>query len=321
LKIRSGSVVVLAPAINSVTATSPNEMIAAKIAQIFDMAGVPKGLVNAVSGSGGVIGDILVSHPKVNMITFTGSTEVGRHINTQGSAAFKKIALEMGGKSSMIVLKDVDVAQAAATAAFGIFFHSGQVCMANSRIVVESEIYDAFVEELKKAAEAFPIGSADNKDSFIGPIITAKQVEKIDAHVKDAVAKGARLITGGTYSGQFYVPTILTDVTPSMMMYYEETFGPVVAVYKADSLEAAIELANDTSYGLSGSVLGKDITRCLKAAHEMETGMVHINDAAIYAEENCPFGGVKESGTGREGGKYSIEEFTEYKWITVNMPQ
>ena len=229
--------------------SSETPVAAYLIAELLFKAGVPAGLVNAVSGSGSSIGDTLVTHPKVSMITFTGSTEVGRHINQMASQSFKKVCLEMGGKSPMIILKDADVDRAAKKAAFGIFWHQGQVCMANSRIIVERQIYDRFIEKLKNEAERLKIGSAKERDVDIGPIITKKQVATIDEHVQEAVGKGAEIVTGGTFSNLFYTPTILLDVRQNMKVYKEETFGPVACVYKADSADEAVRLANDTPYG------------------------------------------------------------------------
>lgn len=291
--------------------------IAYKIAGLLAEAGVPAGLVNAVSGRGAQIGDALVTHPKIAMVTFTGSTEVGRHINKLASEHFKKVSLEMGGKSPLIVLKDADIDYAVNAATFGIFFHQGEICMVNSRIIVERPIYEEFLNKFKQKAATLPIGSAENKMVVIGPLITEQQLTKVDAHVKDAISKGATLVTGGNNQSLFYSPTILADVNSTMKVYAEETFGPVCIVIPVDSTEEAIEIANSTSYGLSSAVITKDMSSAFKVAMELESGAVHINDSCVYDEPMIPFGGVKESGMGREGGKYSIEEYSELKWITI----
>lgn len=305
---------------NGVVAKSSSETpgIAYKIATLFAEAGVPAGLVSAISGRGSIIGDALVMHPQVAMVTFTGSTEVGRHINQMASASFKKVSLEMGGKSPLVILKDADIDYAVEAANFGIFFHQGQVCMVNSRIIVDRPVYEEFLEKFKAKAKMVPIGTENEKMVVVGPLITNVQLEKVESHVVDAKEKGANVVTGGCSKGLFYHPTILADVTPSMKVYTEETFGPVAIVIPAENIDEAIKIANDTAYGLSAAVMTQDISLAFKVAQELDAGMVHINNSTLFAEKMAPFGGVKESGTGREGGHYSIEEYTELKWITIN---
>lgn len=300
-----------------IKSSSETPVVAYKLATLLDSAGVPKGLVNAISGRGGEVGDSLTLHPKVNMVAFTGSTNVGRHIGKLASETFKKVTLELGGKSPMIILKDADLEYAVNAATFGIFDHQGQICMVNSRILVEREIYEEFLFMFKKKAESLSIGNSINRDVVIGPIINQKQVDSIHDHVKDALSKGAELVTGGTYNELFYKPTILADVTPNMKVYSEETFGPVAVVIPVDTIEEAIDIANSSQYGLSSAVLTNDITAAIKIARELEAGAVHINDSSVYDEPMTPHGGVKETGTGREGSHYSIEEMTEPKWITI----
>lgn len=305
---------------NGVVTKSSSETpgIAYKLATLFTEAGVPAGLVNAISGRGSQIGDSLVTHPQIAMVTFTGSTEVGRHINRMASESFKKVSLELGGKSPLIILKDADLDYAVNAAAFGIFLHQGQVCMVNSRIIVERPVYKEFLDKFGAKTKTLPVGTENNQMVVIGPLITKEQVEKVDSHVSDAIAKGAKVVTGGNFEGLFYHPTILADVNPTMTVYKEETFGPVAIVIAVENVDEAIEIANSTSYGLSAAVMTQDISLAFKVAQELESGAVHINDSTVYDEPLAPFGGVKDSGVGREGGHFSIDEYTELKWITIN---
>ncbi|MCL6446096.1 MAG: aldehyde dehydrogenase family protein [Alicyclobacillus sp.] len=303
-----------------IKSSSETPGIAYKIAALMHEAGVPAGLVNALSGKGAEIGDALVLHPDIAMVSFTGSTPVGRHISRLAGDQFKKVTLELGGKSPLIILNDADLELAVNAAAFGIYEHQGQICMVNSRIIVERGIYPEFIQRFKAKAESLSCGNpkTTERDVVIGPLITKAQREKVHAHVLDAVSKGAELITGGTYEGLFYAPTILTNVRPNMDVYYEETFGPVALVFQVDDVEHAIALANDTKFGLSSAVITKDISVAFKVANALESGAVHVNDASVYDEPMTPHGGVKDSGMGREGGHYSIEEYTELKWITIS---
>jgi acyl-CoA reductase-like NAD-dependent aldehyde dehydrogenase len=300
-----------------IKSSSETPAIVFKIASLFAEAGVPDGLVNAISGRGSTIGDAMVIHPLVNMVAFTGSTSIGRHIGQLAAGQFKKATLELGGKSPMIIMGDADLEFAVNAAAFGIFDHQGQICMVNSRIFVERLIYDEFVQRLKKKAEGLSIGNEVEREIVIGPLINSKQWSKVDEHVNDAISKGATLVTGGPGEGLFYQPTIITNMTPKMKAYAEETFGPVAIVIPFDEVEEAINHANASEYGLSSSVITNNISLAFKIANELEAGAVHINDSAVYDEPMTPHGGVKNSGMGREGGHYSIDEYTELKWITV----
>jgi len=305
---------------NAVVAKSSSETpaIAYKVAALFAEAGVPAGLVNAVSGRGSQIGDALVTHPQIAMVAFTGSTEVGRHINQMASESFKKVSLEMGGKSALVVLKDADLDYAVNAANFGIFFHQGQICCVNSRIIVERPVYEEFLEKFKAKAKQVPIGTESNKMVVVGPLISQEQLNKVEAHVADARTKEAVIVAGGTHQGLFYQPTIIANVNSSMQVYSEETFGPVAVVIQAEDVNEAINIANSTSYGLSAAVMTQDISQAFKVARELEAGMVHVNNATFFVENTAPFGGVKESGNAREGGHFSIDEYTELKWITIN---
>jgi len=244
---------------------------------------------------------------------------VGKDLAAVAGRHQKKITLEMGGKSPLIVLKDADLDYAVDAAAFGIFLHQGQVCMANSRLIVEADIYDRFCEKLTTKVKGLKMGDPHQPDTVIGPLVDAKQCPFIDGQVKDAVANGGRVLCGGRFEGGFFQPTIVADVTKAMRIFDEESFGPVVCVIKAADSEEALALANDSSFGLSAGLITNDLQKAFDLSLRLESGMVHINDCSILDEPHVPFGGVKDSGVGREGGHYSMEEMTEVKWITVQM--
>jgi vanillin dehydrogenase len=291
----------------------------ALIADIFQEAGLPAGVLNVVPGVPAEVGDLLVADPRVKMITFTGSTRTGRHLAVEAAKHLKKFTLEMGGKSPLIVLKDADVDYAVDAAAFGIFLHQGQVCMANSKVIVEAPLFDAFAEKFKAKTATIKVGDPRDPDTVIGPLIRPRQCEFIDGQLKDAKEKGATIVAGGTHKDQFYQPTVLTGVTPEMRIYHEESFGPVVSLIRATDSEEALRIANDTEYGLAAAVITNDMQKALNLSMRLESGMVHVNDTTISDEPHVPFGGVKNSGFGREGGRYSLEELTEVKWVTIQM--
>lgn len=287
------------------------------IAECLEAAGVPAGVFNVIPGAGSVVGDALVEDPRVKVIAFTGSTAVGRAIAQKASGLFKKYALEMGGKNPMIVLKDFDVDKAVKIAGFGSYFHQGQICMIGSRIIVEEPIYDEFVEKMTARVKAFKMGDPHSPETVIGPLIDDKQYKVLDAHIADAVAKGARLMCGGGHEGYYYEASLLADVTPEMEVFYEESFGPMTSIVKAKDAEDALRLCNDNHYGLSSALLTNDISKAIDMSLRMEAGMVHVNDATVMGSRRAPFGGVKGSGVGREDSAFSVEEFTELKWITI----
>ncbi len=289
------------------------------IADIFDEAGLPPGVLNVIPGEAKDIGDRLIADRRVRMITFTGSTRTGRHLAVEAAKNLKKFTLEMGGKSPLIVLQDADIDYAVDAAAFGAYLHQGQVCMASSKIIVEAPLYDKFVEKFREKTRGITVGDPRDPKSVIGPLIRTRQTVFIDDQIKDAVEKGASVVTGGTHDGRYFQPTVLTDVTPDMRIYHEESFGPVVSVFKADDSEHALSIANDTEYGLSAALITNDMQKALDLSLKLESGMVHVNDTTISDEPHVPFGGVKNSGFGREGGRYSLEELTEVKWVTLQM--
>jgi vanillin dehydrogenase len=314
LALASGNTFILKPA-------TYTPVTGLKIAEIFEAAGLPKGVLNVVPVQGSVLGNRFVTDPRVRMITFTGSTDVGKQLAAEAGKHLKRITLELGGKSPLIVLKDADLDYAVNAAAFGIFLHQGQVCMANSRLIVEAPVFDAFCSKLAAKVKGFQVGNPRDPQTVIGPLIDRKQCSVLDHHVKDALAKGATLLAGGKSDGAFYQPTILGGVTPDMVVFKEESFGPAVSVIRAADSEAALQLANDSCYGLSSGLITNDLQKAFDLALRLESGMVHINDCSIMDEPHVPFGGVKDSGFGREGGHYSMDEMTELKWVTVQMGQ
>jgi acyl-CoA reductase-like NAD-dependent aldehyde dehydrogenase len=294
-------------------------LVGLKLAEVFDRAGVPPGVFNVVPGDGPTLARVIFDDPRVKLVTFTGSTAVGRIIATECAKRGKRVVLEMGGKSPVIVLKDADLDYAVNTASFGIFIHQGQICMAGSRIIVEAPIYEEFLKRFAAKAQTMKVGDPRDPHTVIGPLIRSAQCPMIDGKVKAAVAAGARLLTGGRYEGNFYHPTVLADVTPEMAAFRDELFGPVAAVSKAKDADHALALANTSVYGLSSAVLTNDLQLAMRFALELEAGMVHLNGPTIHDEATVPFGGVKDSGSGREGGRWSIDEMTEVKWVTIQM--
>ena len=290
-----------------------------KIAEVFAAAALPAGVLNVIPGPAAMVGDTLMADPRVKMITFTGSSKVGRYLAAQAGKHMKRITLEMGGKNPLVVLQDADLDYAVDAAAFGIFFHQGQVCMASSRIIVEAPLYDAFLDKFVAKARTIKVGDPRDPSTVIGPLIRQSQCNFITGQIDDAVSKGAQICCGGTHQGPFFAATVLGGVVPGMAVYGEESFGPVTSVLRADDYEHALFLANDTRAGLSSAVVTNDLARALDFAQRSESGMVHINDTTIADEPHIAFGGVKESGFGREGGMASIAEMTEVKWVTFQM--
>ena len=287
------------------------------IAECLEAAGLPKGVFSSLPGPGDVIGDKLVEDERVKMIAFTGSTAVGSQIAVKAATHLKRYALEMGGKNPIIVLKDANIDKAVETTLFGAYFHQGQICMATSRVIVEEPIYEEFCNKLLERVKNLKVGDPHEELTIIGPLINEKKCAFIDAQIADAVAKGATLLCGGTHEGAFYQPSLLKDVTPEMQIFHEESFGPITSVILAKDPDDALAICNNNKYGLSSALMTNDLALAMKMAPKMESGMVHVNDSTVMGSRRAPFGGVKKSGIGREDSTFSIEEFTELKWITI----
>lgn len=308
--LATGNTVVLKPA-------SDTPVIGLKIGELFERAELLPGALNVVTGSGRVLGDALIDDDRCSYVALTGSTDTGRHVAQRAAAKMKPYTLELGGKNPLIILADSDMDYAVAAAAFGAFMHQGQICMSVGRVIVEQPIVEEFAAKFAKKAASLPAGDPSKPETVIGPLINDEAVRKVDAHVKDALSKGAKLLTGGTYEGRVYKPTVLTNIRKGMLVYSEETFGPVAPIIAVGDMKEALEVANDTLYGLSAGVVTRDLEKAIYLAEGLEAGMVHVNDASIDAEASVPFGGVKGSGQGREGGRYSLESLTEVKWVTI----
>ncbi len=290
-----------------------------RLARLYAEAGLPEGVFNVVSGSGYEIGDTLTTHPQVRMVTFTGSCRVGQHIRELCGKHGKRMTLELGGKSPLVVLGDSCLQKAVAGAVHSIFMYQGQVCMGASRVYVQEEVFASFVKGFAKAASSLGMGDLRDPNTMIGPIISERQRGRVRRHIEDACEKGATVVTGGKWVGNRCEPTVLTDVTPEMTVYAEETFGPVVSVYPITGLDEAIEAANDSAFGLSAAIFTQNISDAMRFVMEVESGMVHVNGSSLHDEPNVPFGGTKESGFGREGTEEDIEAMTEWKWVTIQM--
>jgi len=290
------------------------------LAEVFAAAGLPAGVFNVVSCSRDnvkQVGDELIANPAVRGISFTGSTAVGRQIAAQAGSLLKKACVELGGKDALIVLDDADIGRAVNAATFGSFMHQGQICMSVERIIVLEAVAEEFTQRLVANVKSLGIGDPTSMGAVIGPLINQKQLQNVHDQVRDAVEKGATLLTGGKYEGLYYEATVLTDVRPDMKIFQQETFGPVASIICVATVEEAIAMANDSEYGLSAGIITADESKGMEVARRLETGMVHINDSSVNDELNVPFGGVKNSGIGRQNGKYSVDEFSELRWITL----
>ncbi|MFL5156590.1 MAG: aldehyde dehydrogenase [Microvirga sp.] len=290
------------------------------IGAVLREAGLPAGAINVITNApenAPEIIEALIAHPAVRRINFTGSTRVGRIIAETAARFLKPVLLELGGKASLVVLDDADLDAAVAASAFGAFMNQGQICMSTERIVVDNAVADDFVAKLAAKAESLQAGNPRHGNFALGSLVGVEAAERIGGLVNDAVSKGAKLLAGGRVDGTVMSATVLDHVTPAMRLYGEESFGPVVCVIRATGVEEAVRIANDTEYGLSAAVFGRDITRALEVAHRIDSGICHINGATVHDEAQMPFGGVKASGYGRFGGKAGIAEFTELRWITI----
>lgn len=287
-------------------------------------AGLPDGVLNALTNApedAPEIVDALIAHKAVRRINFTGSTRVGRIVAEKAAKHLKRCLLELGGKSPLIVLDDADIDEAVKAAVFGCFLYQGQICMTTGRIVVDQKVASEFVEKFAAAAGKLTMGdpaSQGGGSCVVGPMIVPASGDRLNAMVAEAVSQGARVVAGGAAKGAVMPATIVDHVTSAMRIYDEETFGPLVAIVRAQDAEDALRIANDTEYGLSGAVFGRDVQRALQIALRLETGSCHVNGSTVQNEAQAPYGGMKASGYGRfDGGRAVIEEFTELRWITI----
>jgi benzaldehyde dehydrogenase (NAD) len=288
------------------------------IARIFEEAGLPPGVLQMLPG-GVDVGEAMVTHPLVRVISFTGSTAAGRRVGELAGKHLKRAHLELGGNSALVILDDADVDAAVNLAAWGSFFHQGQICMTTGRHLVADRLHDEFVEKLSAKASHLPVGDPASGQVALGPLIDAGQRDKVHQLVTSSVAGGATLAAGGTYDELFYQPTVLTGLTTSSPAFAEEIFGPVAPVMRFADAEEAIRLATSTEYGLSLGIVTRDVMRGLDLAARIPTGIVHINDQTVNDEANSPFGGVAASGTGSRfgGAAANIDAFTETQWVTM----
>jgi len=289
-------------------------------AEILEEAGLPPGVLNIISCSRdnvAEVGDELIGNPDVHGISFTGSTAVGSKVATRAGGLLKKCCVELGGKDALIVLDDADIVRAVNAATFGSFMHQGQICMSVERIIVHEAIADEFTEKLVANTMKLKVGDPRQMANCIGPVINATQLKKIRDQVDEAIAAGATLLCGGKNQGLFFEPTVLGNVTRDMRVFREETFGPVAPIIRARDDKEAVEIANDSDYGLSAGIMTRNEERGLSIAQRLRTGMAHINDSSINDEPHVPFGGIGASGLGRHGGKPGIDTFTELRWITL----
>ncbi len=288
-------------------------------ARIFEEAGVPKGVISVLVGSGAQIGDAFVEHHISKFISFTGSTPVGLNIGriASGGKHLKHVALELGGNSPFVVLADADLDQAVAAAVMGKFLHQGQICMAINRIIVEDALHDRFVELYAAKVKALKVGNPQDPDTVIGPIINSKQLDGLLRKVTRAKEEGATTVVEGEVKGNLLPPHVFTDVTADMEIAREEIFGPLVGIQRARDEAHALALANDSEYGLSSAVFTKDLERGARFARKITAGMTHVNDIPVNDEAHAPFGGEKNSGLGRFNGDWAIQEFTTDHWVSV----
>ncbi|WP_101759096.1 aldehyde dehydrogenase [Oceanicoccus sp. KOV_DT_Chl] len=295
-------------------------LIAIEYAKLLVEAGLPADAVSVVTGFGAECGSPLVEHDDINAIALTGSTATGKAIGKIAMEKMRPTQLELGGKSALVVLNDFDAKSAAKIAIEGMFTHAGQICMANSRIVVEAGIFDEFIAELKAGCEQLVVGDVRDTKSAYGPLINRNALNKVLAHIEDAKSRGTALLTGGeVHQGLTLQPTVLLEPSREATAWRDESFGPLTSVVKAQDLDDAIALANDSVFALSAAVLTHNIQRGFKAAREIRSGAVHIGMHSFQSNAMAPIGGMGDSGIGRSGGKYSTEEFTELKWISVEL--
>ncbi|MBP1949389.1 aldehyde dehydrogenase family protein [Virgibacillus litoralis] len=310
--IAAGNTVIFKPA-------EKTPISAHMLTKLFTEAGLPDGVLNLVLGTGKDVGEPLVQHDKVHKISFTGSLPVGRSIRK--TAGLKKVTLELGSNSPNILFDDTDVEQAVKLLVKGAFAFSGQVCISAQRVYVQKNIYDQFLEQYVKQTNDLKIGNPKDEDTDIGPMISEEEAERAKQWIDDAVENGATIAAGGEQNGTILTPTIMTDVDKNMKIIAEEVFAPIVSVIPFDTEDQVVGFSNDSIYGLQAGVFTKDLDRALRVADSLEMGGVWINEISTYRQDNHPYGGVKQSGIGKEGVKYAVEDMTELKFIGMKLKQ
>lgn len=314
-----GNTVILKPA-------EDTPACATKLIEIFALSGLPPGVINLVHGLGEEAGKALVEHPEIDLVSFTGSSETGAYVGATCGRTHKRVCLEMGGKNAQVVMEDADLELALDGAVWGAFGTAGQRCTATSRLILHCDIKEKFTTMLKERTSKLRLGAGNHPDTEVGPIINQKQLERVKMYLDIAREEGAKVLIGGEIAllgelknGNFFQPTILDNVTPQMRVAREEIFGPVVVLIEVNSFEEAINILNDTNYGLSSSVYTRDINRAFTAMRDIEAGITYINGPTIGAEVHLPFGGVKQTGNGhREAGTTALDVFTEWKSVYVD---
>lgn len=308
--LAAGNTIVLKPA-----TTTP--LAAVKLCQLLQEAGLPAGAINLVVGSGGTVGEWLITDERVDKITFTGSPEIGRHI--LAVAGIKKVTLELGNTSPVVVAPDADLDFVARRCAVGAFYNSGQVCLSVQRIYSQKQVYEPFAEKFVKATEAMVVGDPLDERVDVGPMIDSKEVDRIEGWVKEAQGSGAKVLTGGKREGTVYYPTVLTGVNDDMKVITEEVFAPVASVISSDDFESALKQANDSKFGLQVGVFTNDINRVFKAVRRLNFGGVIINDTPNFRADHMPYGGNRQSGLGREGVKFAMEDMTNIQMVAIRL--
>ena len=310
--LAAGCTVVIKPA-------SQTPLSALALGELAQRAGLPPGVINVVTGGAAAIGGELTSNPIVRKLSFTGSTEIGRQLMAQCATTVKKVSLELGGNAPFLVFDDADLDAAVDGAIASKYRNTGQTCVCSNRLLVQDGVYDAFASKLAAKVSKMKVGNGVDEGVVQGPLIDAKALAKVEEHIADAKSKGARVLTGGArhaLGGTFFQPTVIADATTTMLVANEETFGPVAPLFRFKTEADAIALANATEFGLAAYMYSRDIGRCLRVSEAIESGIVGINTGLI-SNEVAPFGGVKQSGIGREGSKYGIEDYVEIKYLCV----
>ncbi len=307
--LAAGNAVIVKPA-------SDTPLSAIKLVEILLEVGFPPEAVSVLTGSGASVGDAIASDPRVRKISFTGSRDVGEHICR--TAGLKKVTMELGSNSPVVVMDDADIDKVADGVALAGFANAGQVCISAQRILVEDKAYGDLTDALQARVEGITTGDPLADGTKMGPMIRESDAERVESWIQEAVAAGARLVAGGSRSGTLHQPTVLADVTPGMRVSRDEVFGPAVALTRVSDIDEAIAIANDTNYGLSASIFTQDIDRAIKYAQNVESGNIHINWGTMWRADMMPYGGLKDSGMGKEGPKYAIQEMTESKMIVIH---